>query len=553
MERNNWVHYLQPTNKYVLLGYFCLPNVLSENRFIYLNETSTPEQVIILLFSTSGIVVDGFPIITTLEPGASYECNVGEHSTTRGDAVFQGSVMLIVTSLKKLSTSPSIGDKDLMLFWLCPNHSHNVSTAGFSTLNITGKKEKQSYYMFCPMIVHTPKVTTRLVILNHSTDPEYNDTITLAPILHNLKGEKVFGSEILLPPFGTAIIDVSTFFGEAGKRLLAITDGRGSITTIHRGHVLASFFFYIDRLSGDMISGRHTQPSIGVCFGLEKFHYIFNSVASRIPYLQYAMTIRSFLKQIPKIFRTIYPGRPLFIGSLWQYIRQARWTIYLLVMVRASYFMIRKGFRFDIFEITQQSNKNIHVIEHNLWEDLLVFNFNRVRIERLLWPLKCTPGLKLDGQTLCIGPRSEGELLLLAGHGFKFKNITGIDLFSYSPKILVMDVHQMSFPDNFFDTIFAGWMFKYCYDLKKAVNEIIRVAKDGAIITCGFTRVNEEDDVDNYVNVHLSGGITELLTYFGAAVGQVYWRNEDLIDGYGKMTVVFRVKKSMSAQSVYNN
>ena len=38
-------------------------------------------------------------------------------------------------------------------------------------------------------------------------------------------------------------------------------------------------------------------------------------------------------------------------------------------------------------------------------------------------------------KVLSVGPRSEGEIFNLFANGFEFKNIVGIDLFSYSPLI----------------------------------------------------------------------------------------------------------------------
>ena len=32
-------------------------------------------------------------------------------------------------------------------------------------------------------------------------------------------------------------------------------------------------------------------------------------------------------------------------------------------------------------------------------------------------------------------------------YGFKLENVTGVDLFSYSPRIKCMDMHKLEFPD----------------------------------------------------------------------------------------------------------
>lgn len=81
---------------------------------------------------------------------------------------------------------------------------------------------------------------------------------------------------------------------------------------------------------------------------------------------------------------------------------------------------------------------------------------------------------------LCVGPRNNFELEIFRKKGFF--NVVGIDLFSESPDILVMDMHRMTFPDNRFDIIYCCHILEHAYDVHKAVSEIIRVARDGALI-----------------------------------------------------------------------
>ncbi|MDP3710355.1 MAG: methyltransferase domain-containing protein [bacterium] len=174
-----------------------------------------------------------------------------------------------------------------------------------------------------------------------------------------------------------------------------------------------------------------------------------------------------------------------------------------------------------------------------MWKKLNIFNFARHRIEFLIYILKIIPA-KLEGRTLSVGPRNEGELLLLWMHGFKLKNTVGIDLFSYSPKILVMDIHCMSFEDNSFDTIICAWVLTYCYNLDKAISEIIRVAKNGALVAIGFSIPPpiEKSEPINKVS-RLRGGPNELLNLFGTVLDVVYWQREV----GGRASVIFRIKK----------
>ncbi|MEK7145976.1 MAG: methyltransferase domain-containing protein [Patescibacteria group bacterium] len=239
---------------------------------------------------------------------------------------------------------------------------------------------------------------------------------------------------------------------------------------------------------------------------------------------------------------TFIPEKGRYINSPIKYFRQSRFFVWIIFFARAVVLLTLRGFKFKQIQITEGSQHNQNVIAHNLWENMAIFQFGRGRVESLLWPLRLVPDVKLKGKTLCIGPKNEGELLTYWAHGFKWKNITGVDLFSYSPKIKVMDLHDLKFADNSFDTISCGWVLKYCYDIKKAVKEIVRVAKDGTLITVGFS-LDKNGATNNWVASNLDGGIDELLSYFGSHVGPVYWRYEDLKNGKGKPVVVFRIKK----------
>ncbi len=241
----------------------------------------------------------------------------------------------------------------------------------------------------------------------------------------------------------------------------------------------------------------------------------------------------------------IIPEKGRYINSPWQYFKQSRFFLWSLFSVRAIFYFTISGFKFKQIEITEGNKHNMAVVAHNLWENLAVFNFGRGRVEFMLWPLRLVPTVKLNGKTLCIGPKNEGELLCYWAHGFKFKNITGVDLFSYSPKIKVMDLHDLKFADDSFDTISCGWVLKYCYDLKKAISEIVRVSKAGALITIGFTVESAQSMKDNdWVADQIPGGMAQVLEIFGKHVGQIYWKSEDLNkDGRGKSCVVFRIKK----------
>ena len=97
-------------------------------------------------------------------------------------------------------------------------------------------------------------------------------------------------------------------------------------------------------------------------------------------------------------------------------------------------------------------------------------------------------------KVLSIGPRSEGEIFNLFANGFELKNITGLDLFSYSPFIKLGDMHSLSFNDEEFDIVLMGWCLAYSNNKKKALSETKRVLKKNGAIIVGHTRILINDD-----------------------------------------------------------
>jgi SAM-dependent methyltransferase len=83
------------------------------------------------------------------------------------------------------------------------------------------------------------------------------------------------------------------------------------------------------------------------------------------------------------------------------------------------------------------------------------------------------------GSVLCIGCRNGVELDLLRARGL---DPVGIDLFSQRRDILVMDMHDLLFPDDSFDAIYASHSLEHSYNLEEVLSEIRRVARDGAVI-----------------------------------------------------------------------
>ena len=101
----------------------------------------------------------------------------------------------------------------------------------------------------------------------------------------------------------------------------------------------------------------------------------------------------------------------------------------------------------------------------------------------LLRPFSVIEGLGPDSRILVVGPRSEDDLLHLAGYGFR--NVRGVDLISYSPHVDLGDMHALAYPDDSFDAVLYGWVLVYSDAPQRAALEALRVVKDGGLIGIG--------------------------------------------------------------------
>jgi SAM-dependent methyltransferase len=267
-------------------------------------------------------------------------------------------------------------------------------------------------------------------------------------------------------------------------------------------------------------------------------------IGAHAPFAGFIIPALSWLKHHRDAVRMFYPHHSNVVPSLRAYIKQSRFVVWGRMMLRAFVFLVKRRFRIDEMNFSGSNEHNEFVIQHNLWNNLKLFQFSRGRVEALLYPLLSVPGIKKDGKTLCIGPKNEGEMLLMEAHGFR--DVIGIDLFTYSNKILLMDMHELRFPENMFDTIMSGAVIRYSYDVKKAVAEMIRVAKDGAILIVSFGLFPPEEELA-FCQSPLFGGVKELLGLFGEHVDHVYWWNEGQVPGKKSRicSVIFRLKKTV--------
>lgn len=85
-----------------------------------------------------------------------------------------------------------------------------------------------------------------------------------------------------------------------------------------------------------------------------------------------------------------------------------------------------------------------------------------------------------ERNVLCIGARNMVEINYFRNKNVK--NVIGIDLYSEHADIQVMDMHQMTFPDESFDIVYACHSLEHAHNIIKVINEIMRVTRPNAFI-----------------------------------------------------------------------
>jgi SAM-dependent methyltransferase len=128
---------------------------------------------------------------------------------------------------------------------------------------------------------------------------------------------------------------------------------------------------------------------------------------------------------------------------------------------------------------------------------------------------------------LSIGPRSEIEIFGLLGAGFQESRIKAVDLFSYSPLVDIGDMHDLPYSPSSFDIIFAGWVLAYSKDQQVVAKEMLRVARDGAIIVVAGDYSDDTQNRPTFENTtsHMES-VEKTLKLFGDNVADVYFRHD---------------------------
>ena len=159
---------------------------------------------------------------------------------------------------------------------------------------------------------------------------------------------------------------------------------------------------------------------------------------------------------------------------------------------------------------------NMRFIENFFDFRKTVRRFNGSKTKQISFPLMSIDYLNFErDKVLSVGPRNEGELFQIRSMGFKWQNIYGIDLLSYSNLVNLGDIHKSKYMDNFFNVIVCGWVITYSTNYEKILDELLRIVKNKGIISIGFS-YNPNEDSSIY-------STEQILKRYEKNISQVYF------------------------------
>jgi len=94
-------------------------------------------------------------------------------------------------------------------------------------------------------------------------------------------------------------------------------------------------------------------------------------------------------------------------------------------------------------------------------------------------------------RVLIVGPRNVQEFLVAWIHGFSWKNLQAIDLYSTHPKIRTMDMHRIEFPDASFEVVTMVNTLGYASDVGTVIANVARVLVPGGRFCFSHAHVPE--------------------------------------------------------------
>lgn len=130
---------------------------------------------------------------------------------------------------------------------------------------------------------------------------------------------------------------------------------------------------------------------------------------------------------------------------------------------------------------------------------------------------------------LSIGCRDERELDTLA-RLLRCRHVSGVDLFSASPRIRVADMHDLPFGADTFDATVAIHCMEHSYNPRRSLSEMTRVTKRGGLLAVEVPVGFEATPVDR----NDFTGIVQLASLFPENAVSIIWAEVENRSAHGK-------------------
>ena len=127
----------------------------------------------------------------------------------------------------------------------------------------------------------------------------------------------------------------------------------------------------------------------------------------------------------------------------------------------------------------------LKVFDHNAGTTLRKDITTSRRAEVFYQVLTLPPRDLSKERLLIVGPRNVQELFMAYLYGFAWEAIEAIDLYSTNPRIRVMNMETMEFPDGRFDAVCMAHTFGYARDPLRCLSEVARVLRSGGRFAFG--------------------------------------------------------------------
>lgn len=158
--------------------------------------------------------------------------------------------------------------------------------------------------------------------------------------------------------------------------------------------------------------------------------------------------------------------------------------------------------------------------------------YTRTRRVEMFYRIATTPTRDVSNErVLIVGGRAINEFFAATLYGFRWENLTGVDLFSAHPKILSMDMHAMDFPDGTFDVVTMINTLGYSVTPEAAIAESMRVLKPGGRFVFNHSYRGEPDEFSAAGTIP----VARILACLRSCGAHVYFHeHEDKVHSRGK-------------------